>query len=237
MGYHGGEDEDSQDSHLFLQEGSTVDGQPSRRKSQWTTSILWILMIANIFSLPILFTLWSSTVPPPTNLRYESLTHDNKSYPSGPLSWSQNFKALPCGQTPEEARARGCEFDMLVTAWLPSRCIDRELVREFMSLGKWQFYDKQDGNENDKLITYDPAFLGSINQTIWTTRRWHTTHCVFMFKKLDRALVHGWSVDAEAISEPHMDHCMNTLIDQVLFGPSLDPDEVNTYLEIIYPPC
>lgn len=207
---------------------------PRRQHSRW---ILWAMIIENVLIALIFFTLWKHFVPTPTNLNYQILTADNKVYPSGPLSWSQHFEALPCGKTPEEAQARGCEFDMLVTAWLPPRCIDRELVDEFMELGRWQFYTQQDGTEKDKFSTYDPNFLGSVNQTIWTTRRWHTTHCLFMFKKLGRALVKGWTVDAEAVSEPHTEHCTKTFIEQVLFGPMLDPDEINTYLEIIYPPC
>ncbi len=57
-----------------------------------------------------------------------------------------------------------------------------------------------------------------------------------MFKKLSRALLSGRTVDAEAVSEPHTEHCMKTSIEQ-LFGPSLDPNEIETYMEIIYPQC
>lgn len=207
--------------------------QALRRRLIWPC----ILIFENILIVIALLIFWRTLVPPPTNLNYQVLTADNKTYPSGPLSWSQNFEPLPCGKTPEEARARGCEFDMLVTAWLPPRCIDRELVDEFTALGEWDFYTKYHAKEEDKFDTYDPDFLGSVNQTIYTERRWHITHCLFMFKKLTRALVNGWPVDAEAVSEPHTEHCMKTFTEQMLFGPKLDLDEIETYLEIIYPPC
>ncbi len=199
--------------------------------------LLWVLIVENALFAIVLLLFWKLFVPPRTSLDYQALTADNKVYPSGPLSWSQRFEALPCGKTPEEARARGCEFDMLVTAWLPPRCIDRELVNEFMEVGQWEFYTKLHAKEEDKFGTYDPDFIGSVNHTVWTTRRWHATHCLFMFKKLTRALVNGWTTDAEAVSEPHMEHCMKVFIDQVLFGPNLDQTEIETYLEIIYPPC
>jgi hypothetical protein len=230
----GTEDTDSNhdSAEAFLDEKITPTPRP-----QHFGRLSWILIIEHILIIFFGFALWKIFVPTRTNLNYQVLTEDKKIYPSGPLSWSQHFETLPCGKTPEEARARGCEFDMLVTAWLPPRCIDRDLTQEFMDLGKWQFYTKLHGGEEDKFGTYDPDFMGSVNHTIWTTRSWHTTHCLFMFKKMGRALVNGWTVDAEAVSMPHTEHCMKTFIDQVLFGPYLDPDEINTYLEIIYPPC
>ncbi|KAI0813698.1 hypothetical protein GGR55DRAFT_635556 [Xylaria sp. FL0064] len=223
-------DHDVTDS--FLQ-GDTPGPFPPKKGRR----LLWVLIFENLLFIVILLLLWELFIPPRTNLNYQSLTTDNKVYPSGPLSWSQHFEPLPCGKTPEEARARGCEFDMLVTAWLPPRCIDRELVNEFMEVGQWEFYSKLHAQEGDKFATYDPDFIGSVNHTVWTTRRWHATHCLFMFKKLTRALVNGWTTDAEAVSEPHMEHCMKVFLEQVLFGPSLDQTEIETYLEIIYPPC
>ncbi|KAI0102727.1 hypothetical protein GGR51DRAFT_526057 [Nemania sp. FL0031] len=218
-------------------DGFLHDDTPRSSAPRLDRRLLWVLIIENALFFLVIILLWKLFVPPRTNLNYQSLTADNKVYPSGPLSWSQHFEALPCGTTPEEARARGCEFDMLVTAWLPPRCIDHELVNEFMEVGKWEFYSKLHAEEEDKLSTYDADFVGSANHTVWTTRRWHATHCLFMFKKLTRALVNGWTTDAEAVSEPHMEHCMKVFIDQVLFGPKLDQDEIETYLEIIYPPC
>ncbi|KAL1860562.1 hypothetical protein VTK73DRAFT_7289 [Phialemonium thermophilum] len=218
-----------------------LDGEvPSTatRKPPYSRGRVWfVLALEHVLLVVLLVVLWKTLVPPRTQLHYQVLTADNKSYPSGPLSWSHRFEALPCGRTPQEAVERGCEFDMLVTAWLPPRCIDRALVDEFLRVGQWQFYTKWHGTEADRLPTYDPAYVGSLNRTIWTSRRWHVTHCLFMFKKLSRALVRGWTVDGEAVSEPHMEHCMKTYVDQVLFGPGLDLDEVETYLEIIYPPC
>lgn len=226
-------DHDDATDGLLHNEKSTPLASRLRR----LTMFPWLLIIEHLVIAAVFIILFFTLVPPRTNLKYESLTPDNKIYPSGPLSWSQHFEALPCGKTPEEALARGCKFDMLVTAWLPPRCMDHELIDEFMTLGDWQFYTRQDGTDIDKFGTYDPQFIGSVNQTVWTTRRWHATHCLFMFKKLTRALVNGWTTDAEAVSEPHMEHCMKVFIEQVLFGKQRDPMEVETYLEIIYPPC
>lgn len=231
------ETEDSAESDQDVSESLLHGETSSPRKTRRLGYFLWVLLAENALFALALLAFWKAFVPSPTNLHYQVLTKDNKTYPSGPLSWSQHFEALPCGKTPDEARARGCEFDMLVTAWLPPRCIDRELVDEFMDVGKWQFYTRLHGTEEDKYSSYDPDFLGSVNTTIYTSRSWHVTHCFYMFKKLSRALVSGRTVDAEAVSEPHTEHCMKTMLNQLKYGSILDPDEIDTYLEIIYPPC
>lgn len=225
------------DSDQEVIEGFLSSEAPAASKPQRVSRVLWFVIAEHVLVALALVVLWKTLVPAHTNLQYQTRTADNKTYPSGPLSWSQTFNALPCGKTPEEARARGCEFDMLVTAWLPPRCIDRGLVNEFLELGNWDFYTRWHATEKNKFGTYDPDFIGSANKTVWTTRSWHVMHCLYMFKKLNRAIVNGWTVDAETVSEPHTEHCMNVLIEQVLSGHTLDMDEIETYLEIIYPPC
>ncbi|KAI3322301.1 hypothetical protein HD806DRAFT_523649 [Xylariaceae sp. AK1471] len=195
---------------------------------------VWLIAAQISFAGLLFVVFWAVFVPPPTKLKYEILTADNKTYPSGQLSWMQHFEALPCGKTPEEAKARGCHFDMVATAWLPPRCIDYELVDDFIERGNWKFYTEYHGTTEYE--SYDADTLGAMSTTIWTTRRWHATHCFYMWKKLNRALVNSWTADAETVSEPHTDHCMK-VFEELLYGPHLDPMEVETYLEVIYPPC
>ena len=219
-------------------DGSVQPLQSSPVSKESSYKHFWYIMVAENVALLILIPLfcWKLFSPSPTNLQYQSLTIDNKSYPSGQLSWSQRFEALPCGKSPEEAKARGCRFDMLATAWLPPRCIDDELVDEFIKLGNWQFYTEMHGDK--KHDSYEPEFLGSFSEpkSIWTTRAWHHMHCLYMWKKIGRALVRGRSTDAETVSEPHTQHCMRAM-EEVVFGPPRDPDEIEVFLEVIYPPC
>ena len=117
-----GEDED--DDSVQLEQKSNMPKEPDHKH-------FWYLVVAENFVLVTIIVVfcWKIFVPPPTNLHYQILTTDNKTYPSGQLSWSQHFEALPCGKSPEEAKARGCRFDMLATAWLPPRCIDGRACR------------------------------------------------------------------------------------------------------------
>jgi len=234
------ETEDAADQDTDANEGLLHSSSSPRAGVQSHRQLLYLLAAEHVLLVIAFFALWRlhAFSPPPTNLNYQTLTPDNKSYPTGPLSWSHRFDPLPCGKTPEEALARGCHFDLLGTAWLPPRCIDHELVNEFLDIGKWDYYTRLGGTEKEKYSSYEPEVLGSIAtpKAIWTSRRWHVVHCLYMFKKLNRAVVNGWPVDGESVSEPHTEHCMGAF-KEALFGPPLDPEEIEVFLEIIYPSC
>jgi hypothetical protein len=171
---------------------------------------------------------WKMAIPPPTSLHEHILTDDGKSFPSGQLTWSQKFTPLPCGKSPAEAITRGCHFDIIATSWLPPNCIDYELASEFVALYPWQYFHNPNGTD---LIPDDPDTLGSQTGLIWTTHRWHSAHCLFMWKKLNRALVQGRLTDGETIKQGHTDHCSKTILNMK------DLDSIGSILEVIYPPC
>lgn len=137
--------------------------------------------------------IWSLRTFPKTSLHDEILTPDGKSFPWGTLGWSQTFAPTPCGTTPAKAKSRDCHFDLISTSWLPPKCIDDELVHEFQSVFPWTYYADPGANET---WPSDPDTLGAVGGKIWTTERWHTAHCLFMWKKLSRALVQGRTTDA-----------------------------------------
>jgi len=112
---------------------------------------------------------------------------------------------------------------------LPPRCIDHDLVKEFRAVHPWESYADWSGTY---LLTEDPDTLGSRIETIWTTRRWHVAHCLYMWKKLNRALTLGGNTDGEVIWQRHTDHCTTMIL-------GMDPrdlDEIGTIVEVIYPP-
>lgn len=198
--------------------------------SQWLTAISWpwwFLLTLAIFVTGFLIISMTTTLPP-TNLQEHILTSDGKSFPSGQLTWSQKFTPLPCGKSPAEARDRGCHFDIIATAWLPQKCIDYELISEFEALYPWQYFSNSNGTDP---FPDDSDTLGSQTGLIWTTHRWHSAHCLFMWKKLNRALVQGRLTDGETIKQGHTDHCS-----KVIFSMK-ELDSIGSIVEIIYPPC
>jgi len=211
---------------------SILSGFSSLRYFTSFRSIIWpwwhILNTALI--LVGLLAIWRIATPSPTHLQEHILTDDGKSFPSGQLTWSQKFTPLPCGKSPAEAIARGCHFDIIATAWLPPKCIDYELASEFAALRPWHFFHDQNGTQP---ISNDPDTLGSQSGLIWTTNRWHVAHCLYMWKKLNRALVQGRQTDGEAIKKAHTDHCSMDILEIDTY----DLDAMESILEVIYPPC
>ncbi|KAK1755398.1 hypothetical protein QBC47DRAFT_300509 [Echria macrotheca] len=230
------DEEDEKDvSHERDSQDTTIDGgddasDHGRFATSRTLGTQYRHWIGATLVVAVFLALWTLArmIPPPTSLREYVLTADGKSFPSGQLTWSQKFTPLPCGKTPSEAKARGCHFDLIATAWLPPKCIDFELVDEFVSRYKWKYYRSPNGTEQ---YPDDADTLGSQTSLIWMTHRWHNAHCLYMWKKLNRALVQGRMTDGETIQMAHTDHCIMTLLD------STDPDEIGSLIEIIYPPC
>ena len=53
-----------------------------------------------------------------------------------------------CGNSPEEARARDCKFDIMSFSWLRPACYDDELCDEFSRLRPWKWYSEKKSNES-----------------------------------------------------------------------------------------
>lgn len=210
--------------HLAFPLFSTPRRFTALRSVRWP----WWCVLNTVLFLVGFFAIWKIVTPPPTNLHDYILTDDGKSFPSGQLTWSQKFMPLPCGKSPTEAIARGCHFDIIATAWLPPKCIDYELASEFVALYPWQYFPNSNGTDP---YSDDPDTLGSQTGLIWTTRRWHVAHCLFMWKKLNRALVQGRLTDGETVKQGHTDHCSKAILNMK------DLDSIGSLMEIIYPPC
>eukprot|EP00249_Psilotum_nudum_P027933 c36202_g1_i1 orf=1-456(+) len=45
-----------------------------------------------------------------------------------------------CGTTPEEARSRGCIFEVTLSLWVPEECYDRELEEEYLQSKDLVYY-------------------------------------------------------------------------------------------------
>lgn len=102
-------------------------------------------------------------------------------------------------------------------------------MHEFQSVFPWTYYADPRANET---WPSDPDTLGAVGGKIWTTERWHTAHCLFMSKKLSRALVQGRTTDAEAITRAHADNCV-----KIILGNTQDWDRISGWIEVDYPPC
>ncbi|KAI1290545.1 hypothetical protein F5Y03DRAFT_378281 [Xylaria venustula] len=128
-------------------------------------------------------------------------------------------KSCSCGKTVAEARSMGCTYDSMAAAWLPAHCIDAELTAEFEVSGdgpdgKWQYFaDKQ--RKREFTMTEVANLADQPGSLFWTSMEWHKAHCVFYWRKSQRAAARGVTVEARYDNERHVDHCALMFQDNV----------------------
>ena len=52
---------------------------------------------------------------------------------------------LDCGHSPEEARAKGCVYDVMMQDWVPLPCYDAALTEKYLKEGNYTWYADGDG--------------------------------------------------------------------------------------------
>jgi len=147
--------------------------------------------------------------------------------------------ALPtCGKTPEAAKAAGCIFDPMMNSWLRPECYDEELSTEFRNLHEWKFYKDQ----NATILLTEEEFSQAGES--WGTWEFHIAHCMFSFRKLHKALLHGGKIEKEVALEPHTTHCskvtnvtIKLLEEAKARGEHFSLQDMGTVLNTGYPLC
>jgi hypothetical protein len=141
-----------------------------------------------------------------------------------------------CGDTPETARERGCQFDTTGWAWQTPECYDASLSAEFAEWEPWIFWTSKHGNES---VPREVAYLGE--RSLWTTWHFHIVHCTFGWRKLHRAYEAGW-IDSSTRKYEHTKHCQEMFLmegieldDGRVF--SIDNDTRLTMANVVYPSC
>jgi hypothetical protein len=100
---------------------------------------------------------------------------------------------LHCGtsNTTTEARALGCEFDILSYSWTPKQCFDKDTALEFSDwlhnpdrqMNGFPFFYDVAGKDH---ISGEDELAKSFGSMIYTTQEEHLGHCTFMMRRLYR---------------------------------------------------
>lgn len=115
---------------------------------------------------------------------------------------------ISCGVTPTQARSNGCLFDVMSFSWLPPACYDELLVADFLALQPWDWFSDSLGTEP---VSLEVALKGDAAQ-MYVSWQYHITHCVFMWKKMHRALKRDGVIDAYIGNYNHTSHCGHMLM-------------------------
>ena len=114
---------------------------------------------------------------------------------------------LECGTTPDEARARGCVFDVMHYSWIPAPCYNASLSQQYWevltSLGI-EFW-----NDTTKLhvLPYE-EILAAKHEFVYTSWLLHLKHCQYLLHRQIQSLVYGLPLDNLLRNESHAVHCL-----------------------------
>jgi len=194
--------------------------QTSKRK-QFLYVALWTIVVVALTAVVVRSTLPKTTPATPTNTIKTNITtpalEDIKDTVSPVLTPAftplapNNTAAIPigiiteCGSTPEEARERGCIFDVMMQLWCPAECYDGNLSERFLASGKWTWWADAGATT---VISDEDMKLGE-HDRVYVSADYHKQHCIFAWEKLVRALRNKWPLIEQLISVDHAMHCQH----------------------------
>lgn len=201
-----------------------------------TLSILAFgVVLLLLLSLAILLALILPHIIPQTS----SLCDTSSQEHSQAMQASSGYKAGTaqlCGNSPEEAEAAGCVFDLMTVSWLPLECYDGELTTQFMEEGPWDFYlsnsTRPEALPEERVKIPSLEAISKTTELMWTDRRFHVFHCIYGWKMMHRAIERGWKMESSLATYHHTEHCSDTLANT-----SVPLSSVITRVELSYPAC
>lgn len=131
---------------------------------------------------------------------------------------SHHQEMRSCGGTPDEARAAGCVFDVMMQLWTPPECMDSPLSERFLEKGNWTWY--ADGGAQ-RIYTDEEIRKGN-HDVVYVAQSYHRHHCIFAWERLVRAMRNQGPLIEELISYDHVMHCRH----KTLTLPSEGAEEV-----------
>ena len=136
-----------------------------------------------------------------------------------------------CGNSSEEARAKGCIFDVMSILWVTPECYDSELAKEFKKQWDHEWWAHRKADPEDQ-VPYDVVSKGEWTY-LWVEWQYHQLHCTFMWRKMHRAILNHWPMEDRLISWGHTLHCEDMLVN----WPEYQPREINTRTVLGYAKC
>ena len=136
--------------------------------------------------------------------------------------------ASDCGMSAAEATQLGCKYDLMSFAWLPPACFDEELTQQFLGEKTWEWY--QDPSARSP-VSQEEVSLGNFEH-LYVKWEYHLYHCVYMWRKMTRALEREVPLDAYIGDPHHTTHCSLQLLNE-----NMNRNATNTMIYTKFPQC
>ncbi|KIW53017.1 hypothetical protein PV05_08622 [Exophiala xenobiotica] len=133
------------------------------------------------------------------------------------VSKAQEAEIQDCGGNPEEARAKGCVFDVMMQDWMPADCYDEGLSERFLAEGNWTWYADTSA---ENTYTLDEMRKGE-HGAVYVAQEYHITHCIYAWETLVRAMRNQRPLITELISYDHVIHCRHKTLQRADGGSAI----------------
>lgn len=185
-------------NYLFSPSGSSVSESSAAEQVQSATTATVTATLTATVTAPLVLSTSSSTEAdtPLVNPVVADAAHTQKEL------------MTDCGNTPAEARAKGCVFDVMMQLWTPPACYDELLSERYLAGGNWTWWADPEATHE---LSLDEMRLGE-HPVIFVIQDYHKEHCIFAWEKLVRALRNEWPLIEELVSYDHVMHCKHTTL-------------------------
>ncbi|KAI0505446.1 hypothetical protein F5B22DRAFT_651703 [Xylaria bambusicola] len=118
-------------------------------------------------------------------------------------------ESISCGHTPTEARAAGCVFEPMMSAWIPAQCSFPELIDDTAgTFENWLFFSDQTLKRPITGVELEGVRVGNYTKVFSSHGTGHDLHCLYAWRKLNLAVESGAKlIDTKSRSLHHTTHC------------------------------
>lgn len=200
--------------------------KPVQQRRQWIPTVASFLL--GLVTMGVAIALFSRlTAPKPSHARNIPHAADGSDPVTGlPLAWSNG----DCGNSPEDAKARGCQYSIVLHSWLPKSCLtaaDEQDAKDMYEGRHWP-YEIAAG----KNLTMEELGAGDYGH-FTTTFDWHVTHCMYVWKRLHRIMLDpAQELDSYTANYHHTSHCV-----KMIGGHPEGMKDSGTKIFVKYPKC
>lgn len=200
------------------EEDSEKIGPPFQPKKQ--RQYLWAIGICLALSA-------TSLIAGIAGMTYGMRQHNRLPRPSS-KSVTSSSTEKECGTTPSEARLRGCQFEPMLSAWVPPACSFPEIVEEYqLAYGDiheiWPWYTDYNLTHRVTGAEIDALQAGNYSVIYTTFPASHDLHCLYTWRKVSTALGKGVAVlDERSIQFYHNTHCAQHVTDMLYHPETLN---------------
>ncbi|KAJ6440224.1 PAP2 superfamily protein [Purpureocillium lavendulum] len=200
--------------------------EPVQRQRGWIP--LTSSFILGLVTMGAFMALYSAfLMPEPSHARQLPHARNGSDPETGlPLSWSHG----DCGNSPEDAKERGCTYSIVLHSWLPKSCLtdaDVEDAKDMYHGRQWPYETAAGRN-----LTMQELAAGDYGH-FTTTFDWHVTHCMYVWKRLHRILMDPTQeLDSYTANYHHTSHCV-----KMIGGHPDGMKDSGTKIFVKYPKC